>query len=300
MNERLVNQLINLLATVTLIELMVTIGLGVTVAEVISVARNWRLVTKAIVANYICVPAAAMILLLLFQADPYVAVGFLIIAVCPGAPYGPPFTGMAKGNLAVSVGLMILLAGSSALLAPLLLSVLLPFTLGFLPPLPPDSKPLAVNPVSVVTTLLFSQMLPLGIGLAIRAWQPVLAEKLAKPAKLLSMILNLAMLGTILVVQYRMLIGIPLRGYVGMLALLAASIAAGWLMGGPGDGNRTAMTMATAVRNVGVGLVIATGSFAGTQAVTAATAFALFQTVVMALIAAAWGRQVVAHLTDRA
>jgi len=39
--------------------------------------------------------------------------------------------------------------------------------------------------------------------------------------------------------------------------------------------NRTAMTMATSVRNVGVSLVIATGSFAGTKAVTAATAFAI-------------------------
>ena len=47
---------------------------------------------------------------------------------------------------------------------------------------------------------------------------------------------------------------------------------------------------ATSVRNVGVSMVIATGSFAGTKAVTAATAFALFQTIVMALVALGWGR----------
>jgi hypothetical protein len=44
------------------------------------------------------------------------------------------------------------------------------------------------------------------------------------------------------------------------------------------------------VRNVGVSLVIATGSFPGTKAVTAATAFALFQTLVMALVALSWVR----------
>ena len=32
------------------------------------------------------------------------------------------------------------------------------------------------------------------------------------------------------------------------------------------------------------------GSFAGTKAVTAANAFALFQTIVMALVALGWGR----------
>jgi hypothetical protein len=50
------------------------------------------------------------------------------------------------------------------------------------------------------------------------------------------------------------------------------------------------MVMATAVRNVGVALVIATASFPGTKAVAAATAFALFQTLAVALAALAWGR----------
>jgi hypothetical protein len=50
------------------------------------------------------------------------------------------------------------------------------------------------------------------------------------------------------------------------------------------------MVMATYVRNVGVALVIVTAVFAGTRAVASATAFALFQTVVMALIVAVWGR----------
>jgi BASS family bile acid:Na+ symporter len=285
-----IDQFINVLATVTLFEMMVTIGLGVTFTDVVGVARKWQMVGKAALANYLCVPAAAVALLLLFHANPYIAAGFLIAAVCPGAPYGPPFTGMAKGNVPASVGLMILLAGSSALLAPLLLTFLLPFTLGFLPPLPVESKPLEIDAIKVVSTLLLSQMLPLAVGLAIRQWRPALAEKLKKPAGLLSMVLNLGTLGVILSVQFEMLVAIPLRGYMGMAVLVAAGVAAGWLLGGPGAGNRTAMTMATSVRNVGVSLVIATGSFGGTQAVTAATAFAIFQTVVMALVALGWGR----------
>jgi BASS family bile acid:Na+ symporter len=141
---------------------------------------------------------------------------------------------------------------------------------------------------------MLSQMLPLGVGLAIRHRRPLLAEKLKKPGNLLSMILNLVALGVVLSVQFEMLLGIPARGYVGMLLLIFASVAAGWLLGGPGAGNRTAMAMATSVRNVGVAMVIASGSFPGTQAVTAATAFALFQTVVMALVALGWGRLAVA------
>jgi BASS family bile acid:Na+ symporter len=279
-----VDRTINLLATITLFEMMVTIGLGVTVAEVVGVAKDWGLLARAALANYVLVPAAAVGLLLLLHASPLVAAGFLIAAVCPGAPYGPPFTGMAKGNVAVSVGLMIVLAGSSALVAPFLLRLLLPLTSG--------DQQVQVDALKVAGTLFTAQLLPLGVGLLVRHRRPALADRLTTPARRLSLILNLATLGAILAVQFDMLIGIPARGFAGMSALVLAAVAAGWLLGGPGSGIRTAMAMATSVRNVAVSLVIATASFPGTPAVTAATAFALFQTIVMALVALGWGRLV--------
>jgi BASS family bile acid:Na+ symporter len=94
-----VDRLINLLVTVTLMEMMVTVGLRVTFTEIVDTARNWQLVTRAALANYLLVPAVAIILLLLFQANPLVAAGFLVLAVCPGAPYGPPFAAIARANV---------------------------------------------------------------------------------------------------------------------------------------------------------------------------------------------------------
>lgn len=277
-----IDKLINILVTITLVELMVAIGLGVAFAKVIGVARNRRLLVHAALANYVCVPAAAVGLLLLFRTEPMVAAGFLIAAVCPGAPYGPPFTAIAKGDVAVSVGLMVVLAGSSALVSPLLLSSLLPLTTG--------SDSLAVDAAKIIVTLLATQLLPLCLGLTVRQWRPSLAARLLKPANLLSTVLNLSVIGLILVVHFPTLMAIRPRGFLGMLALVLAALAAGWLLGMPGSGNRKAMAMTTSVRNVGVGLVIATSSFPGTPAVTATLAFALFQTVVLALVALGWGR----------
>ena len=96
------SQLSNLLVTVTLVEMMAAIGLGVTIAEVVGVARNGRLLLRAALANYVCVPAATVGLLLWFRSPPLVAAGVLILAVCPGAPYGPPFTALARGNAHVT------------------------------------------------------------------------------------------------------------------------------------------------------------------------------------------------------
>jgi len=277
-----VDQVINLLVTIALIELMAAIGLGVKPADVAVVVRDRQLMVRAAVANYVCVPAAAVGLLLWFRAPPMIAAGFMIAAVCPGAPYAPPFTAMARGNVAVAVGLMVVLAGSSAIVAPLLLGSTLPVVSG--------SQTLSIDAGRMLLTLLLTQLLPLCAGLAVRAGRPQLADRMLKPANRLSVLLNLSAIGLIVGVHFRVLLAIRPVGYLGMLALVLTALAAGWLLGASGEGNRKAMAVSTAVRNVGVGLVIAGGSFPGTPAVTATLAFGLFQTVVLALIALGWGR----------
>jgi BASS family bile acid:Na+ symporter len=95
----------------------------------------------------------------------------------------------------------------------------------------------------------------------------------------------------ILVVYFPLLTEIRLPGFVGMLALLIASWVAGWLLGGPDIDTRKTMTLTTSLRNVGVGLVIVTGSFAGTPAVTATLAYGLFGVVASLLLALRWARR---------
>lgn len=275
------NQVINVIATLTLLEMMVTIGLGVTLAEVIVVAADWRLVARAGIANYLLVPAAAVCLLLLFNAKPMVAAGFLIAAVCPGAPYGPPLTTLAKGKVPLAIGLMVVLAGSSALIAPLWLTFLLPVVTG--------DEGIKINAAKMVTTLALSQFLPLCLGLFVRERNPVLAEKLKKPFSRLSVAMNLVLVAGILIVQFRMLAQIRLAGYLGMLTLVVATMVAGWV-GGSRSHDRKTLVITTSLRNVGVGLVIATSSFPGTPAITSATAYGLFQTLFIALVAMWWGR----------
>jgi BASS family bile acid:Na+ symporter len=276
-------EFINFLVPITLIEMMVAIGLGVSFGELTAVARNWRHVTKAVLANYLCVPAVTVgLLLLLPLADPMAAAGFLIIAVCPGAPFGPGCTKLAKGNVTTAVGLMVILAGSSVLAAPVLLHFLLPLTSG--------SERLQVDTGKIVVTLLATQLAPLCVGLCVRHWLPRLATNLQKPANVVSVVLSFALLGTILVVDFPLLTEIRLRGYVAMTALLAASLAAGWLLGGPGIDDRKAVALTTSLRNVAVGLVIATSNFSGAAAVTAVVTYGIFEIIGSLLLALAWGR----------
>jgi bile acid:Na+ symporter, BASS family len=279
------DQLINILVTITLIEMMMLIGLQATFAELAQTVRDWRLVARAAAANYLLVPVVAVALLVWFGADPMVAAGFLVLAACPGAPFGPPVAGIARANVPMAVGLMVILAGSSAIVSPVLLRVMLPWVSGSGAP--------HIDLIAMVSALLLMQLLPLLLGLLTRHWRPRLADALLSPFELVSKILNLCVATSILGSQFHMLMEIRLRGFAGMLILLAASLAIGWLAGGSGRDSRKTMALTTALRNVGVGLVIVTGNFAGTPAVSAALAYGIVE-VFGSLLAALWWRRSVA------
>src|SRR5438045_2556909 len=150
----------NLLILLGLIAIMLSMGLAVKFEEVLSSARKPRLVVTGLLANFILVPAFTIGLLRVYDPDPMVSAGFLILAVCPGAPVAPPFAAIARGDLPCAIGQMVILAGLSALLSPALLGVLLTRLL--------PAGDLHIDYLAIVRTLLVAQILPLAIGLAIQ------------------------------------------------------------------------------------------------------------------------------------
>ena len=216
---------------------MLSMGLQVKARSVLASARPARVVILCIVANYVLVPLTAIVLLHCFQANPMVAAGFLILAVCPAAPVGAPFTAMAKGNLPLAIAMMVILAALSAVLSPALLGALLVRTV-------PQIN-LQIDYFAIVKTLLIFQLLPLAIGLGLHQWMPNLTRRLARPVQALANILMLALIVAIIAVQYQTLAEIRLQGWIGMALLLAASLGIGWIGGGAEVSARKAIAITT-------------------------------------------------------
>jgi BASS family bile acid:Na+ symporter len=260
-------RLITLLNVTALVTVMLSMGLQVKFEEVLASARPARLMVMGLLANYALVPAVTLGLLLVFQANPMVSAGFFILAACPGAPVGPPITAIARGDVPWAVSMMLILAGLSAILTPVLLGV-------FLARIAPETN-LNINYPAIVRTLLITQLLPLALGLGIHHGAPRLTRRVVRPVGAFANVLLLALVGLIVATQLETLTAIRLRGWMGMGLLLLASLGIGWFCGGPGFATRKALAATTATRNLAVGLVIAASDFAGTPAVTAVVAYGL-------------------------
>jgi BASS family bile acid:Na+ symporter len=261
-------KLIAILNAAALVTMMLSMGLRVGGRALLGSVRPVRRVVLGLIANYALVPAVTLALLHVFRADPQVAIGFLILACCPGAPVGPPITAVARGDVPGAVGMMLVLAGLSALLTPALLGVLLPWVT--------RATDLHVNYPGIATTLLVTQLLPLALGMTFHHAALRWTRLVDKPLGLLANVLLLTLVGVIIATQYEMLAAIRPRAWLGMGLLLMASLGLGWCCGGPGLASRKALTTTTSTRNIAVGLVIAARDFSGTPAVTAVVAYGLF------------------------
>jgi BASS family bile acid:Na+ symporter len=263
--------LIKPLNVAALVAIMLSIGMTVTFEQVAESAKHHLLVVFGVLANFVLVPLVTVSLLAAFQPDPLVSAGFLILAVCPGAPLGPAFAHIARGDVSMATGSMVILAGLSVVLSPILLIVLLGWVA--------SERNLSVSYLAILFTLLVTQLLPLALGLVIHRVAPQLTQKLVKPIRAIANVLLLSLIAAIILAQYETLADIRIRAWLGMVALFASSLGIGWFCGGLNVEKQKSMALTTSTRNVAVGLVIAGGSLAETPAVTAVVAYGLFCTL---------------------
>ena len=115
-------------------------------------------------AQFTVMPLLAWGLTRLFQLDEALALGIVLVGCCPGGTASNVITYLAKGDLALSVGM----TGVSTLFAPLL-TPLLTWALA--------GKSVNVDVVSMFLSILWVVILPIIIGLVVKWMWPKFTEK---------------------------------------------------------------------------------------------------------------------------
>ncbi len=227
---------------------MMSMGLTLTIGQITAPLKNTRLVILALVANFILVPALAYIITLIISLDESVEIGLILLATAAGAPFLPKLAEVAKGNVAFSVGLMVLLMIVTIIYLPLVLPLLV--------------GEVEVNPWDIARSLIVMMLIPLAIGLFIRARYELTAVKIQPTFGMASNIALLTLMVLGLVLNFSSMI--DLVGSLGILAgiiFIVIALVIGALLGGSESGVRNVMGLGTAQRNISAALVVAAQNF---------------------------------------
>jgi len=246
---------------------MLAMGLSLTINQIIQPLKNARLVLLALLANFVLVPLLAYAITLVIPLKDDLATGLIVLAAAAGAPFLPKLVQVAEGNTALGVGMMVLLMVVTIFYLPLVLPYLLPGV--------------EVDPWAIAQSLIMSMLIPITIGLLIKAyapdtadhWQPVM-NKISNLAILLLMVFGLGLnLSNIL----------GLIGTGGILALIIfviGSLVIGLVSGGRNPAVRSVLGLGTAQRNVSAAIVVTAANFTTGDTM----AFILVASIVLLLV----------------
>jgi BASS family bile acid:Na+ symporter len=227
---------------------MASMGLSLKMNQILAPLKNVRLVVLALVTNFILVPIVAYLITMLLPLDEPLRIGLILLSTAAGAPFLPKLAEVAKGNIAFSVGLMVLLMIVTIIYLP----IVLPLLLGGV----------EVSPWDIAQSLIVMMLIPLAIGLFINARYEEAAAKMQPTFGQASntAILVLTVLG--LVLNFRDMIG--LVGSWGILAgfiFIVVAVLIGYLLGGSDSSIKSVMGLGAGQRNISAALVVAGQNF---------------------------------------
>jgi BASS family bile acid:Na+ symporter len=264
-----IKTLLSSYAHITLFILMLSIGLSQGFANIAYLWRRPGLLLRCLLASFVVVPLAAMLINQVIPMAFAVKVGLATMAICPGAPmiYRKLLKGRALPHL----------AGSFQVTTALLAVVVVPLWLSIFAHLYPND--ITVAPATIFKQVALAQLIPIAVGLAIRQWFPDLAEDLDQPVFKLGSFLLLGLLLVILVVALPKVLTAGVLPVIGAVLFAAVCLISGHMLGGPEPASRLTIAVANGTRNAGLALAIATANFPNPGILAAIATYALFAAI---------------------
>lgn len=170
---------------ITLALIMFGVSLGITMEDFKRLFRSPKILISGIVSQFILLPLVTFIFIKLVNPMPSIALGMFMVAACPGGNISNFMTQLAKGNTALSI--------SMTAFATLVSIVMTPFNLHFwgnlYEPTSQILKTVELNPYELIKLVSLILGIPLILGMIVRKQKPLLADKLMRILKPISLII---------------------------------------------------------------------------------------------------------------
>jgi Predicted Na+-dependent transporter len=173
------NILTEVFLPLTLAVIMLGMGLSLTVTDFKRIFIYPKAVTLGLINQLVILPLIAFSLAIIFDLNPGLAVGLMILAACPGGPTSNLISHLANGDTALSITL----TAFSSLITVITIPFIVNFSISYF--IPGGEQP-PLNIFGTVISVLAITIIPVAIGMLIFKKSPQLARKMDRPFRIFS------------------------------------------------------------------------------------------------------------------
>ncbi len=171
--------------------IMFGVSLGISINDFKRLFKKPKILFVGVLSQFILLPAATFLAILLIEPHPSFALGMLMIAACPGGNVSNFFSKMAGGNAALSVSLTAFATAVCIFMTPFNLQ----FWGSLYPPTNAILETVSLDWLSLLELVSLILGVPLLLGMLIKHHHSKIAHKIEKILKPLSMLVFIALIG---------------------------------------------------------------------------------------------------------
>ena len=244
--------LVSVILPLSLAFIMFTLGIGLRGRDFAVIATRPAAFAVGLVHQVLLLPVVVYLVVQLYGISGEMAVGFMILAVCPGGVTSNVLAKLARGDVALSV----LLTSVTSLLSMVTVPLVLAFS--FATFLGDDYPPIDITKTALSMFLL--TVVPVVLGMIVRALLPEGASKMEHPLNVISVIIFTAVVLLGIGANWQLFVdNIALFG-LSILTLFAVLLPIGYVVPrllGMGEDQARTVSVDTGIQNSTLGIVVA-------------------------------------------
>lgn len=196
--------------------IMLGMGLTLTLEDFQRIRRYPKAVFVGLLSQLVLLPLIGLAITAVVPMQPAIAVGLMILAICPGGPSSNLITYFAKGDVALSITLTAFSSTITVFTIPILTALLLQHFMG-------TATTIALPVGQMMGQVFLITLFPVSIGMVICQQFPVLAKKLERIISRLAIVFLVLILAAIIIIEWQRLPGFFVQ--VGISAFLLNVLA---------------------------------------------------------------------------
>ena len=251
--------------------IMFSLGLGLTGADFLRVARQPKDFFVGAISQIILLPIVAFILVKIWPISPELAIGVMIIAAAPGGVTSNILTSFAKGDVALSISLTAIISLLSVITVPFIL-------ISSLNLLGSESIVQNISLVSMAMSMFLIVTVPVIIGMVFRKFAENTAVKFESIAKKISVVLFIiVLLGAILAEKDNIVSYFVDAGFITLVLNILMMIIAFYIaqLFGTGIAQKKCIAIECGLQNGTLAIFVGTTLFGGGAFIIPAATYSL-------------------------